>query len=43
MNAHYIVEGMPQSERVVKLNQLAIHQMKILVQNEYDHPLTLEH
>jgi len=30
LNAVFIVQGMPQSERLVKLNQIAIHQMQIL-------------
>lgn len=30
INAIFINEGMPQSERLVKLNQIAIHQMKVL-------------
>ena len=32
MNAHFIVEGLSQPERLVKLNELAIRQMSILVQ-----------
>ena len=32
MNAHFIVEGLSQSERLVKLNELAIRQMRILLQ-----------
>lgn len=31
MNAHYIAEGAPQSERLPKLNALAISQMKVLL------------
>lgn len=31
MNAHYIAEGLPQSERLPKLNTLAISQMKVLL------------
>ncbi|MFS1703702.1 KilA-N domain-containing protein [Alteromonas sp. AMM-1] len=31
MNAHFIQQGMGQSERIVKLNKLAIHQMQVLV------------
>ncbi len=31
MNAHFIDQGMPQSERLVKLNELAIRQMRVLV------------
>ncbi len=30
MAAHTIEQGIPQSERLVKLNQIAIHQMSIL-------------
>jgi len=30
LNAHFINDGMAQSERLVKLNQIAIHQMKLL-------------
>ena len=30
LNAVFINDGMPQSERLVKLNQIAIQQMKIL-------------
>jgi len=33
MNAHFIVDGLSQSERLVKLNELAIRQMRILFQN----------
>ena len=32
MNAHFIVEGLPQSERLTKLNALAIRQMRVLVE-----------
>ena len=31
MNAHFISEGLPQTERLVKLNQLAIRQMRVLL------------
>ena len=31
MNAHFIEQGMPQSERLIKLNELAIRQMRILI------------
>lgn len=31
MNAHFIGEGLAQSERLVKLNQLAIRQMRVLL------------
>ena len=30
LNAVFIEQGMPQSERLVKLNQIAIHQMSVL-------------
>ena len=30
LNAVFISDGMPQSERLIKLNQIAIQQMKIL-------------
>ena len=30
LNAVFIEQGMPQSERLMKLNQIAIHQMDIL-------------
>ncbi len=33
LNAVFINEGLPQSERLIKLNQIAIQQMKILVQD----------
>lgn len=32
MNAHFISEGLPQSERLQKLNELAIRQMRVLVE-----------
>jgi len=32
MNAHFINEGMTQSERLIKLNQIAIQQMKLLTE-----------
>ena len=31
MNAHFISDGLPQAERLVKLNQLAIRQMRVLL------------
>jgi len=34
LNAVFINEKMPQNERLIKLNQIAIHQMKILVETE---------
>lgn len=30
LNAHFIEQGIPQSERLIKLNQIAINQMRIL-------------
>lgn len=30
LNAVFIEQGIPQSERLIKLNQIAIHQMSIL-------------
>jgi len=32
LNALFIGENMPQAERLRKLNQIAIHQMKLLTQ-----------
>ena len=32
MNAHFIAEGLPQSDRLVRLNALAIRQMRVLVE-----------
>ena len=36
LNAVFIEQGMPQSERLVKLNQIAIHQMSILESDNTD-------
>lgn len=33
LNAHFINDGLKQSERLVKLNQIAIHQMKLLTED----------
>jgi len=33
MNAHFIIEGVSQPERLVKLNELAIRQIRILLQS----------
>jgi len=33
LNAHFIHEGLSQSERLVKLNQIAIHQMRLLTES----------
>lgn len=32
LNAHFIKEGLPQSERLRKLNEIAIHQMRLLTE-----------
>lgn len=34
LNAVFINDGMPQSERLIKLNQIAIHQMSLLEDSE---------
>ena len=34
LNAHFITENIPQSIRLQKLNQIAIHQITILQQSE---------
>ena len=34
LNAHFITEKIPSSQRIIKLNKTAIDQMKILVQHE---------
>lgn len=39
LNAVFIEQGMPQSERLVKLNRIAIHQMSILESGENDRKL----
>jgi len=39
LNAVFIEQGMPQAARLVKLNQIAIHQMKILESVENDRKL----
>lgn len=39
LNAVFIEQGMPQSERLVKLNQIAIHQMGVLESGENDRNL----
>ncbi len=41
MNAHYIVEGLPQALRITKLNELAIRQMTILLKNPSVKPLSV--
>lgn len=39
LNAVFIEQGTPQSERLIKLNQIAIHQMSILESGENDRNL----
>ena len=39
LNAVFIEQGMPQSERLVKLNQIAIHQMSVLESSDTDRKL----
>lgn len=39
LNAVFIEQGIPQADRLVKLNQIAIHQMKILESVENDRKL----
>ncbi len=39
LNAVFIEQGMPQGERLMKLNQIAIHQMQILSSGENDRKL----
>lgn len=39
LNAVFIEQGMPQSERLVKLNHIAIHQMSVLESGENDRKL----
>ena len=39
LNAVFIEQGMPQSERLIKLNQIAIHQMSVLEANNNDRKL----
>ena len=34
LNAVFINDGMPQTERLIKLNQIAIQQMKVLEESE---------
>ena len=34
LNAVFIDQGIPQNERLIKLNQIAIQQMKILEENQ---------
>ena len=39
LNAVFIEQGMPQSERLMKLNQIAIHQMSVLESDSNDRKL----
>lgn len=39
LNAVFIEHGMPQQERLIKLNQIAIHQMSVLESDHNDRKL----
>ena len=39
LNSVFIEQGMPQSERLMKLNQIAIHQMSVLESNNNERKL----
>ena len=39
LNAVFIEQGMPQKERLIKLNQIAIHQMSVLESGDNDRKL----
>ena len=39
LNAVFIEQGMPQQERLIKLNQIAIHQMSVLENGDNDRKL----
>lgn len=39
LNAVFIEQGLPQSERLIKLNQIAIHQMSVLESGDNDRRL----
>ena len=39
LNALFIEQGMPQSERLIKLNHIAIHQMRVLESDDTDRKL----
>ncbi len=39
LNAVFIEQGLPQAERLIKLNQIAIHQMSVLESGNSDHIL----
>lgn len=40
LNAHFINDGLPQSDRLLKLNKIAIHQMKLLTEDNQINELT---
>ncbi|MCI5917668.1 MAG: hypothetical protein MRZ57_09445, partial [Bacteroidales bacterium] len=40
LNAVFIDQGLPQGERLIKLNQIAIQQMKVLEGDDTTHLLT---
>ena len=39
LNAVFIEQGLPQSDRLIKLNQIAIHQMSVLESGDNDRRL----
>ncbi|MBJ2184151.1 MAG: KilA-N domain-containing protein, partial [Muribaculaceae bacterium] len=39
LNAVFIEQGLPQSERLIKLNKIAIHQMSVLESGDNDRKL----
>ena len=39
LNAVFIEQGIPQNERLIKLNQIAIHQMSVLESGDNDRQL----
>ena len=39
LNTVFIEQGLPQSERLIKLNQIAIHQMSVLENNNNERKL----
>lgn len=39
LNAVFIEQGMPQQERLITLNQIAIHQMSVLESGDKDRKL----
>ena len=40
LNAHFINDGLPQGDRLLKLNKIAIHQMKLLTEDNQINELT---